>query len=419
VHPNKEIRQSDYVVSDGNDQEITPTSDGENVENDNLRANLPYQTDYNGLMETPIQLVMANGKTIRVTLKLPSKTAKSISGELFTLQCCVPESMVYEFFDVEDPTVYGDIQSREDNYQLDRLAEHLKRYKIGVIVSTPSVDFLITPAQKCSWTFLPSIIQNKSRWDMSSLQYHVYSKGILPPVEKYQAEIDWSDSILGNQLIDEGSNDSVVDYISSLFPLIGPWPYQFFSWPGKSELLPKEVHLIHCSGWGAERQLITLYFQAAGAKVYELYQDFRNQTKSGVIIFHQSFPVGKIRFIPGFSKILMKSYNIFQIGTSSETNEFELNHLFQTGNALLITPKLFEKDPKLATRIMLHIQHVNKKRQSASDWTWKLATREKMESVKHPLQNRNIIVNVDVDQRYLQSLLANAIEKKTDELRLL
>jgi hypothetical protein len=419
IEQNEESRQRYSLVSNDNDEHITQAPDSDINRSSILSNDLPSLFNRLDLAEMQMQLKMREDITMRITIRLPRETGTSTSSASFHLRSCVPAKLVHEFLNTDNPIVYGYVQCCEEYRQLALLAEHLEQCEAGAVLSIVGADILITPAEQSTWDFLPFNLQDNGRRERSKLRYHVYNKGILPDTNQCEGEVAISPLNSKDQPVDVSADSSIVDFIDGALSLTEPMPCPFFSWYNTSKPLPKEVHLIPWPGWGAEKQLITLYFQASGARVYDLYQDLLDTKSGGVIIFHASFPIGIVQLIPGFSTVLMKKYNIYQIGTNPRTKEFEFKHLFQNGNAFLLTPKLLEKDPKFATRVMLDIKRVNLKRQSTFNWTWKLVRREKIVLAMDHSNHQHAIKDVDVDGEYLLSLITKAREKKLDCLRLL
>jgi hypothetical protein len=243
-----------------------------------------------------------------------------------------------------------------------------------VLISTETVDLL--PSESKAWSFLPLVIKRRGSLNQPALLIYAYAKGILPSSKAKHSS-------------SEVAGTSVLDYIDSLIPL-EKLPHsqvkdlkkadRFFLNPVSGKPLAKRVYIVPWDGWAGEDNLITHYFQENGAKVEELSLKLLDKTskQTGVVLFHQTFPLTLMRRIPNFASILGESFSVFRIGTDKTTNQFESTRLFTFGGAAVcVMPEVYKNYPRQGAHILLNFVDKNENKPAHQRY-WKIVGRKTM-----------------------------------------
>jgi hypothetical protein len=351
--------------------------------------------------ETTLTLEIPNGPAFAVGIKLPHSISELMTGKIYPLSNCAPQSMVRAFVEESVPITHGIVKVKDTYGQAALFADSLALSNVCSIIRGQQVDVLLLPAPSKTLSFLPDIPRTQGREEAPTLKFYAFDKNMLPPsiamgnfseAENPQAP-PTPQAMHAPNLVSSESRQSLIDTVNGLFPTNHTWPGHFFTWNSNFDALPKNIHFVSWGGWGAEKAILTQYFINIGGHIYEEYQDFKDKAKKGVIIIHDTFPIGKLRILTGFSQFLMKSFNIFQMGADKNSKKFTFKHLFQNGQAVLITPEVYKNHPDKAKNIILRLKKKSPPQKPAYLRSWKLVRRV------------DTIQEIDLDLRHLRSLV--------------
>jgi hypothetical protein len=351
--------------------------------------------------ETTLTLEIPKGPAFAVGLKLPHSIRELMTGKIYPLSKYAPQNVVRTFVEESVPIAHGVMNIKDTYRQAALFADNLALSNICSIIRGQQVDLLLIPTQSKTLSFLPDIPQTQGREEAYPLKFYAFDKNLLPSsmavgnsseVEDPQVPPIPQAMHTPNGVSSE-SRQSLVDTVNGLLPTNHTWPGHFFTWNSNLDALPKNIHFVSWGGWGAEKDILTQYFINIGGHIYEEYQDFKDKARKGVIIIHDSFPIGKLRILTGFSQFLMKSFNIFQVGPDKNSKKFTFKHLFQNGQAVLITPEVYKNHPDKAKSIILQLKEKSPPQKPAYLRSWKLVRRV------------DTIQEIDLDLKYLRSLV--------------
>lgn len=333
-----------------------------------------------------VELIVIGQMTMAATLKLQEHIASPFRESTLILESFLLTKILESFISMESLLGCGNVEIDPVSRSAAVLfANGLNNVRAAAICRTPTLDIIFVPAGKNPLNSLPLIITGSTKKDLCPLHFYIFRRGVLRKNTEH--------SIASRLNLPAVAQDSAFGYVNRLLPGGSTWPDDFFAWKGaQAATLPKEVYLLPWGGWGKEKQLVTNYFRAFGANVHDNYHDFKTQSRKGVLILHQSFPLGMIRSLPKFNHFTLWSYNIFRMGTDSRTQKFQLERLFSTGCAILITPTLYERSPEAATKVIKRLfnRYNDRNFSKVFERSRKLARRERD--------------GVDLDERFIRGL---------------
>jgi hypothetical protein len=240
---------------------------------------------------------------------------------------------------------------------LDTLKTHLRNHLTGGVVCLPSIIVVFFPGPMDDWKFLQPATRSQCQF-----YFHVAPSGNFVPPQADQV----------------GAATTSYEYLSARLKMNSD---EFFLWGGEIAAR-RRVFILANEAWAAEKDVITRYFRETNSDVLSNWHAFMSWKSTtitgphlkGVLIIHPEFQLAQIQRIPGFRSVLFRSFNVFRIGTSLDTNEFVCEHLFAHGSCIYISNGMYEDHPEKALEVINGLEGVNRSR-VAPNRTWRLAAR--------------------------------------------
>ncbi|QDS72858.1 hypothetical protein FKW77_007256 [Venturia effusa] len=157
-------------------------------------------------------------------------------------------------------------------------------------------------------------------------------------------------------------------------------PSKFFIWRSGSTIQKNVFLMTHPQSHKAETEILTRYFREIGAKVWTTatkgsWDDFLKLSDSklkgsGVVVLHPDFV--QYEGIPNIRKILLGSYNIFQIRVGMKAGvpeKLNMKRILANGTCTLLVDEMYTKHPQESLELLELIVKKNDGRKK-KDRTW-------------------------------------------------